>query len=116
LKRIFLFLALISSQLNFNTIVRLPDAKVLCERFRAERLDEFVRKTKIIDKLAGQQKDVQDILFVVESELDSNFENIRNPMLIEMMDMRKNKIFQILLKDFPEALKELSELQIKLSV
>ncbi len=90
--------------------VKLPDANVLQQELRSEGLEHLCKNTKIISWLADKEKHPVAVAMDVESALSSYTKNAKDPITDEQMGILKSDILRVILKDYPEALEELSQL------
>lgn len=93
----------------FATPITMPSAEVLKQRLNDAGFTHFIEKTSIVKDLAGQQKEVLGVATSVDLALYDYSENLKNPMMARMMEMRKPQLLQALLQDHPAALKELAD-------
>jgi len=89
--------------------ITLPSASVLEKRLKAGGFDHFLEKTRLHKKLGGQKKYVEGVAMAVELALYDYAKDLGSPMMSMMMQMRKPQLFESLLKDSPEALKQIIE-------
>lgn len=85
----------------------LPSAQELSERLKKTGFDHFMEKTKIHEKLGGQQKKALGVAVQIELSLYDYSQYMKNPMVSAVTAMRKPELLEIFLKDFPEELKAL---------
>lgn len=90
-----------------SEVLTLPSVQVLKQRLAAHGFDHFEEKTQIAEKLGGQKKVPMGVAVAVELALHDYAQNLQNPMIAFMMQMRKPELLEILLQDFPDALTEL---------
>jgi len=113
MKKMFLVISLlVLPMISQAMIVKLPDSKVLKKRFQEGGFDHFIEKTKIIKQLANQEKAPLGVVMAVELALYDYNQDLGNPMMATLMQMRKPQIIKLILKDFEEAIKELEKLDL----
>lgn len=108
-KKITLILGLLLVKLNFvNSVpVKLPCKEVLSQRFYENELSHFMEKTTIVQQLADKSKEPSGVALILDLALYDYSEYNKNPMMDAVMHMRRKNILEIILKDYPEELKEL---------
>lgn len=85
--------------------ITMPSAKVLAERLREAGFGYYDEKTKISQKLGGQEKHPFGIPNLAsQTDYDFNEDLGNNPRTIALTAMINPKLIKILLKDHPEAL------------
>ena len=112
----FAISALLSISCAQAVLVTLPSKEILEKRFNEMGLTYFVEKSKIVNKAAGEEKEALGVAMLVELSIHDYIEYLKKGMPAPMvnisaaqMQMSKPHIFEILLKDSPEALKELQD-------
>ena len=90
-------------------LITLPKASVLKERLEKGGFQHFLEKTKIDEKLADKKLKPLGVLLAVELSLYDYVQDLNNPMMSTMMQMRKPQLIEIILKDSPKALEKLKE-------
>ena len=113
MKKIIVSLSVMLAAVNISYagLVTLPGKDVLKSRLRAQGFDHFVEKTKIIDMLADQEKEVMGVIIAVELSLADYAEYLKQPMMVRMMEMLKPQLIKAILEGNDEAIKEASDLQ-----
>jgi len=115
IKKTLFLLTIIISSINYGAAheqkvatYRIPEEKILTERFHKTDFEHFFDKSGIIH-LAGQEKTINAIILAVNIALVTYTKHMeRNNFIAVIMDIRKEEIFEILLRGFPGALKEVS--------
>ncbi|MEX0940302.1 MAG: hypothetical protein WDZ41_03005 [Candidatus Babeliales bacterium] len=109
--KLFLSMVLLSVLNVFAKPVKLPSAEILTKRFEGKGFDHFIEKTNIVEELADKTFESVGVALKIELALHDYNENLQQPMMSIMMQMRKPEIFEIVLKDSPEAIEELKKLK-----
>lgn len=86
-------------------LVTMPSAEILAKRLRERGVDHFMGKTRLHEKLGGQQKYLVGVLASLETALSEYEQDI--PLAGQLMAFRRNELLEALLKDFPDALNQL---------
>ena len=112
MKKYLLSLGMLLGAFSANHAIKvtLPAQDVLSQRLREASFEHFVEKTDILSYLAGQEKETLGVIMAVELALYDYGQNLKNPMIENMMQMKKPQLIEILLKDSPEAAKEAQNL------
>lgn len=99
-------------------LVRLPVAHILKQRISAVTSGHFIKKTKIIQELAGEEKEALGVVASVDDALSNfrpqkhpqgPFEKNRNVVIAKHMLMNRPCIIKSILQDYPEAIQELQD-------
>ncbi len=92
----------------FAAPVQIPSAEILKKRLADVGLEHFAEKTSIVKNLAGQSKEPIGVAMSIERAISDYAEYIKNPIVLTTTNMLKPQMFEAILKDYPEALKELA--------
>lgn len=90
-------------------LIQLPDAQTLNNRFLAENLGFFTKNTTIVSQLAESKLNIEGIVINVELALDDFRSYMNNPHVDKVIWALRDKTFEIVLQDSPEALIKLKE-------
>ena len=94
------------SSSSFAVPVTLPSKEVLQDRLNALGMDDFIRKTTLIEDLSDQEKEPRGVVLAVDLSLYDYVEDL--PQIVAMTTMiNRNLIIKAILKDNPDALEEL---------
>lgn len=91
-----------------DPIIELPSAKILSKRLQAEKFDNFMKETNIIEELGDQELRRMDIYLKVLSAMADYVENHANPKSVGSETMMP-KLLKIILQDSPGALEKLNK-------
>lgn len=103
-----LIVLLSSISSSYAVLVTMPDAKILQERLSAHGFDHFMEKTRIVQQLAGQQKEALGVAMAVELALYDYCQSLP-PMMQSLMTMRKPQLIEALLEGQSAAIQELKD-------
>lgn len=79
--------------------------KELFKRLNEDGFGDFLEKTNLDEMLSGEPKVSSCILIIIKLALH-NFSQIGNPLLTGILLGRKNRLIEILLKDYPDEIEE----------
>jgi len=111
LNRIYLSLLVFfvsSGRASEQKTIKMPNKAILEERLSKAGFDHFLEKTKI-KELAGRDLYPLGVAIAVETALYDYNENLKQPMMARMMQLRKPQLLEVLLEDDPAALQELAD-------
>jgi hypothetical protein len=89
--------------------VKLPSQKEISSRISNLGMDHFVEKTKIDKTLGDQERYPTGVSLAVELALYDYNEYLKQPMMANLMQMRKPEIITAILQDHPEAIESLKK-------
>ena len=89
--------------------IRLRDQKTLTDRLHKLGFEHFVEKTTLVKDLANQEKHPCGVVMAVELALYDYNEYLNNPIMENLMHMRKPELVKALLQDHPEAMVSLKK-------
>lgn len=89
--------------------VKLPSQKEIANRLGKLGMDHFVEKTKIDKQLGDQIRHPLGVPLAVECALYDYNEYLKQPMIDNLMQMRKPEIIKAILHDHPEAIESLKK-------
>ena len=116
LKSALFCLLSLSTLSSFGVIVKMPNAQILHQKIEFLGLRYFNEKTHLIDNLANKELNAVQVAFAIERALDKFSEHIKNnPTMAEaslIMLSLKPFLLKSLLEDFPEAIKELEDMDL----
>ncbi len=93
-----------------GTVLKMPTAVVLAQQLtKAGGFEYFMEKSKIHEKLGGQEKYALGVAMQVELSL-ADYTKTLSPVMGPLMAMRKPALLKALLTGFPHAIKELEDL------
>lgn len=92
-----------------NKLYLLASQQVLKQRFSQNRLDHFIDKTRLDQKLGNQELYALGVAAATELALSDYNEYLKNPLMNKLMLINKTKIIKLILEDHPEAIKELQD-------
>ncbi len=90
-----------------ETVLTMPSKEILHERLCRAGFDHFDEKTKLSSYLGSQEKVPLGVVVALDLALYDYAQYI--PEVAGLMQMRRDELIGTLLKDTPEALKELTE-------
>lgn len=101
------------SSISNQNYVQIPGAKVLQNRFNEMILDHFYSNASNIKELASKEIHILIVLGEVNKAL-RNYAKKVDPKTAEFVESLKYEILEILLADFPDQLKVLKEVMVKI--
>ena len=112
--RVFMKLKLIGVALGcfttaFAIPVIMPSEEVLNRRFEAIIEGHFNQKTRIAAILAGQLVESDNVVVIVDEAVERYTKYMGEPSTANIMQKKKPLLLKVLLKDFPEILKDLAK-------
>ena len=109
MKKLFtLFLLLSSVSTEFAGPVTMPSSQVLATRLYDTLSSQyFNEKTKLTDKLGGQQIEAFDVVIQVDRAIYDFSKYLKDPLIGLIMLQQRPEIIKTLLQDYPEAIEEL---------
>lgn len=108
-----MYLENLQSNVLDTNYVQIPGAKVLQNRFNEMILDHFYSNTNNIKELASKEIHILIVLGEVNKAL-RNYAKQVDPKTAEFVESLKYEILEILLADFPDQLKVLKEVMVKI--
>ena len=103
------FIASCGAAQENEKILKMPDATTLQKRLNEAGFEHFVEKTNIVKNLADEELYALGVAGEVETALYDYNENLQQPMIARMMQMRKPQLLEVLLADYPAALQKLAD-------
>lgn len=100
-----------SDSKDTSLVIILPDSKILADRL-GYHFEHFLEKTNLHIKLGGTQKAPLGVVAAIDLAIHDYGEIMKDPMITKLMQMNKPGIIKAILRDSPEALKQLKDLSV----
>lgn len=113
---------LITSPLMFSMdkgLIQLPEKAILEKNLTEMHFNHFLKNTKLVERLAGEEKSALQIILIVDEESERYCKNIRKksntataPLATAIIGIFRQtvpSVYKALFKDMPEELKQVKK-------